>query len=351
MQNNIVKIGITHGDVNGIGYEVILKTLLDNRIFEICTPIIYGSPKVAAYHKKALDLENISLNIIKSPEEANPKRPSIINCVDDEIRVELGTSTSVAGEASKEALMRAVQDLKEGRIHALVTAPINKHSMGSTDFSFTGHTEFLQHTFKADEALMLMAGDLLKVGVVTGHIPLSQVKDYITEEMLISKLKILDDSLTLDFSIRKPRIAVLGLNPHAGEEGILGTEEDEIIKPAIEKAAEEGMNVFGPFPADGFFGSGDFTRFDGILAMYHDQGLIPFKALIPENGVNFTAGLPVVRTSPAHGTAFEIAGANKAHFGSFRRALYMACDIYRNRLQHQELNNDPLEEKNFSEQD
>jgi 4-hydroxythreonine-4-phosphate dehydrogenase len=345
-----MKIGITHGDVNGIGYEVILKTLLDNRIFEICTPIIYGSPKVAAYHRKALDMENISLNIIKAPDEANLKRPNIINCVDEEIRVELGTSTPAAGEASKDALLSAVRDLKEGRIHALVTAPINKHSMQSTDFAFTGHTEFLQHTFQADEVLMLMAGDLLKIGVVTGHMPLAHVKDFITGELVTSKLKILHDSLTVDFGVRKPRIAVLGLNPHAGEEGILGSEEHEIIKPVIQQATQEGMNVFGPFPADGFFGSGDFSRFDGILAMYHDQGLIPFKALIPDNGVNFTAGLPVVRTSPAHGTAFELAGANKAHFGSFRRALYMAFDIYRNRKQHAELNSNPLQETNLSKE-
>ena len=350
MQNNRIKIGITHGDVNGIGYEIILKTLLDNRIFEICTPIVYGSPKVAAYHRKALDIENFTLNIIKSPEEANPKKPSIINCVDDEIRVELGTSTSVAGEASRDALLRAVEDLKNGRIQALVTAPINKHNMQSAEFSFAGHTEFLQHAFDTDEALMLMAGDLLKVGVVTGHIPLSHVKNDVTGEMIMTKLRILNDSLMRDFGIRKPKIAVLGLNPHAGEEGILGSEENDIIKPAIKEAKQENMNVFGPFPADGFFGSGDFSRFDGVLAMYHDQGLIPFKTLIPENGVNFTAGLPIVRTSPAHGTAFEIAGANKAHIGSFRRALYMACDIYKNRQQYTEISSNPLSESDLSDQ-
>lgn len=350
MQNNRIKVGITHGDVNGIGYEIILKSLLDSRIFEICTPVIYGSAKVAAYHKKALDMENPSLNIIKSAEEANPNKASIINCVDDEIRVELGTSTSIAGEAAQQALLRAVEDLKNGNIQALVTAPINKHSMQSANFKYAGHTEFLQDYFDAEEALMLMAGDILKVGVVTGHIPLAHVRDYATSEMIMTKLKILNESLMVDFRIRKPRIAVLGLNPHAGEEGILGNEETDIIKPVLEEAKKGNMNVFGPFPADGFFGSGEFSKFDGVLAMYHDQGLIPFKTLIPENGVNFTAGLPIVRTSPAHGTAFKIAGANKANIGSFRRALYMACDIFRNRQLHKEISNNPLPERDLSDQ-
>jgi 4-hydroxythreonine-4-phosphate dehydrogenase len=349
MQNNRIKIGITHGDVNGVGYEIILKTLLDNRIFEICTPIIYGSAKVAAYHKKALDLESLSLNIINSSDEANPKRPNIINCVNEEIRVELGSATSISGEASRDALLKAVEDLKNGSIQALVTAPINKHSIQSADFNFAGHTEFLQAYFDAEESLMLMAGDLLKVGVVTAHIPLEEVSDHISEDKVMTKLNILHESLSIDFGIRKPRIAILGLNPHAGEEGILGNEENNVIKPVIDRAKEKNMNVFGPFPADGFFGSGDFTKFDGVLAMYHDQGLIPFKTLIPENGVNFTAGLPIVRTSPAHGTAFEIAGTNRAHFGSFRRALYMACDIYKNRLQHKELIKNPLPERDLSD--
>lgn len=350
MQKSGIKVGITHGDVNGIGYEIILKTLLDSRIFEICTPVIYGSAKVAAYHRKALDMENFSLNIIKSADEASTNKASIINCVDDEIRVELGASTKVAGEAARDALVRAVEDLKNGRIHCLVTAPINKHSMQSANFKYAGHTEFLQDYFGADEALMLMAGDILKVGVVTGHIPLAHVRDYATGEMIRTKLKILNESLTVDFGIRKPKIAVLGINPHAGEEGILGNEETDIIKPLLEEAKESNIYVFGPFPADGFFGSGDFSKFDGVLAMYHDQGLIPFKTLIPDNGVNFTAGLPVVRTSPAHGTAFGIAGANKAHIGSFRRALYMACDIYRNRRKHAEFSGNPLPERDLSNQ-
>ena len=329
MQSNRIKIGITHGDINGIGYEIILKTLLDNRIVELCTPVIYGSPKVAAYHRKTLDLENFSLNNIKSPREANPKRANIINCVDDEIR--------------------AVEDLKNGEIQALVTAPVNKHNMQSEDFNFAGHTDFLKDYFNADEVLMLMAGDLMKVGVITSHIPLADVRSSITIEKIMTKIHILNDSLTMDFGIRKPKIAVLGLNPHAGEEGIFGSEENEIIKPAIDQAKQEDIIAFGPFPADGFFGSSNFSRFDGVLAMYHDQGLIPFKTLIPDSGVNFTAGLPIVRTSPAHGTAFEIAGKNQARFGSFRRAVYMACDIYNNRLNHKELTSNPLPARDLSD--
>ncbi len=347
----MIKVGITHGDINGIGYEVLIKTLLDSRIYSICTPIVYGSPKVAAYHRKALDIDNFNLSIIKTPEEANPKRASIINCVDDDVRVELGKSTSVAGKASRQALIRAVSDLKSNKIQALVTGPINKLSIQSEDFDYTGHTEFLKDYFGAEEVLMLMAGDLMKVGVVSSHIPLARVSEILTAESILGKIKILDDALTKDFAIRKPRIAVLGLNPHAGEEGMLGSEENEVIRPAIEKAREDRHTVFGPFPADGFFGSGDFARFDGILAMYHDQGLIPFKTLIPDEGVNYTAGLPIIRTSPAHGTAFDIAGSNRARHGSFLKALYMACDIYRNRTQYEEITSNPLMERDITDLD
>jgi 4-hydroxythreonine-4-phosphate dehydrogenase len=345
----MIKIGVTHGDINGIGYEIIIKTLLDQRIFEFCTPVLYGSPKVAAYHRKALDLENLSFHNIRSPEEALPKKCSIINCVDDDIRVELGKSTKVAGEAAITALMRAVDDLKNNRIQALVTAPINKLNIQSDDFRYNGHTEFLQDYFDADESLMLMSSELMKVGVVTSHIPVADVPGHLTREEIGQKIRLLDNSLKRDFGIRKPRIAVLGLNPHAGEEGILGTEEKDIIVPAIEEAKEDKITVFGAFPADGFFGSGEFNRFDGILAMYHDQGLIPFKTLVQDEGVNYTAGLPVIRTSPAHGTAFEIAGANQARPGSFRQALYMACDIHKNRQMFDEITKDPLPVNNLKE--
>ena len=345
----MIKIGITHGDINGIGYEIIIKTLLDHRIFEICTPILYGSPKVAAYHRKALEIENLSFHSINSPEEATPKKTSIINCVDDEIRVELGKSTKTAGEAARIALMRAVDDLKHDRIQALVTAPINKQNIQSEDFRYRGHTEFLQDYFDAEDSLMLMSSEILKIGVVTGHIPLADVPGYLSQEELSAKIRILDNSLKRDFGIRKPRIAVLGLNPHAGEDGMLGSEEKDKIIPAIKETKEENIVVFGPFPADGFFGSGDFSVFDGVLAMYHDQGLIPFKTLVPDEGVNYTAGLPIIRTSPAHGTAYEIAGANKARTGSFRQAIYMACDIHKNRHLFDEITKNPLPEKDLNE--
>jgi len=345
----MIKVGITHGDVNGIAYEIILKTLLDQRIFDICTPILYGSPKVAAYHRKALDMENIIFNSVRSPEEASLKKANIINCVDDEIRVELGKSTPAAGESSRVALMRAVEDLKNDKIQALVTAPISKQNIQSDQFRYTGHTEFLQDYFDAEDSLMLMASDLMKVGVVTSHIPISSVPGFLTSEEIIAKINILNLSLKRDFGIRKPRIAVLGLNPHAGEDGILGEDESEKIIPAIEETRKKNLLVFGPFPADGFFGAGDFVNFDGVLAMYHDQGLIPFKTLVPDEGVNYTAGLPIIRTSPAHGTAFEIAGSNKARSGSFRQALYMACDIYRNRNMYDEISKDPLTEMDSPE--
>ncbi len=349
MNESKIKIGITHGDINGIGYEIIIKTLMDSRILDICTPIIYGSPKIAAYHRKALDLENFSLNIIKAPHEANQKRANIINCVDENVRVELGKSTEIAGEASYLALSRAAEDLKHQRINALVTAPINKHNIQSSNFDFAGHTEYLKEYFESEDALMLMISDILKVGVVSTHVALREVPSMLSKELVLGKIRILNDSLIKDFRIRKPRIAVLGLNPHAGEEGILGSEENEIIIPAINQAKEENIIAIGPFPADGHFGSGDFAKFDATLAMYHDQGLAPFKSIIFDAGVNFTAGLPVVRTSPAHGTAFELAGRNMAKHDSFREALFACCDIYRNRFSEEELNKDPLKITDLSD--
>ncbi len=339
-----IKIGISQGDINGVSYEIIIKSLLDNRVNELCTPIIYGSPKIAAYHRKALDIENFSLNNITRAEEANDKRPNIINCIDDNARVELGKSTKMAGEASHQALETAVMDLKDGKIQALVTAPINKHNIQSDNFKFSGHTEYLQHVFGSSEVLMLMVSDLLKVGVVAGHVPLKDLSKYITMDKVFSKIMVMNNSLIADFGIRKPKIAVLGLNPHAGDNGLLGNEEIETIIPAIEMARDKGILALGPYPADGFFGSGNFSHFDAILAMYHDQGLTPFKALVVDEGINFTAGLPVIRTSPAHGTAYDLAGKNEAHFGSFRNAIYLAIDVYRNRSGHKEVNANPLHE-------
>jgi len=349
MKNQKIRIGITQGDINGIGYEIILKTLLDSRILEICTPVVYGSPKVAAYHRKTLNISDFSLNIIKSPEEANPKRANIINCVSDDIRVELGKSTAAAGEASWLALKRAAEDAKNGKLEALVTAPINKFNIQSDSFNFPGHTEFLKDYFQVNDVLMLMYSDFLKVGLLSVHDPLKDVSNLITEERICQKIRLMNRSLTEDFKIRKPKIAVLGLNPHAGEEGMLGKEENEIIKPAIENLKNEEILAFGPYAADGFFGSGNYLKFDGIFAMYHDQGLIPFKTLVRDEGVNYTAGLPVIRTSPAHGTAYELAGKNMASHDSFRKAIYTACDIYKNRLFHADISNNPLKPVDIKE--
>ncbi|MGD2035507.1 MAG: 4-hydroxythreonine-4-phosphate dehydrogenase PdxA [Bacteroidales bacterium] len=349
MKHNKVVVGITHGDINSISYEVIIKSLTDNRIFDFCIPVVYGSPKVAAYHRKALDIDNFSFNNIKSTDEINLKRANIISCVDEDIRVELGKSTSAAGLASAQALDLAVQDLAENKIDVLVTGPINKKNIQSDKFSFPGHTEFLENRFESKGALMFMVNDFYKVGVVTGHIPLSKVAEYITKDAVLSKLRIMNHSLQFDFACRKPRIAVLGLNPHAGDEGLIGDDEKREIIPAIEAAREENILAFGPFAADGFFGSLSYSRYDGILAMYHDQGLIPFKSMSADAGVNFTAGLSVVRTAPAHGTAFEIAGKGEASPDSFRKAIYLACDIFKTRINYNEIASNPLKSYDVSE--
>lgn len=342
MKNNNVKVAISHGDINGIGYEVIMKTLSDSRVLEMCTPIIYGSSKVAAYHKKALNLQNINFNNIKEANEADDRKVNLINCISEEVKVDLGQSTAEAGEASVKSLDYALADLIDEKVNVLVTAPINKENVQSEKFSFNGHTEYLQTKTNTDDVLMLLVSDVLRVGVVTNHSPLSKVASEINKGLILSKLRILNESLIKDFGIRKPRIAVLALNPHAGDGGLLGKEEIEIIEPAIAEAKNEGMMAFGPYPADGFFGKGSFKSFDAVLAMYHDQGLAPFKALSFENGVNYTAGLPIIRTSPSHGTAYDLAGKDEASPDSFRQALYLACDIYKNRKMHEEINKNPL---------
>jgi len=349
MKTDKIRVGITHGDVNGIGYEIIIKTLMDMKIIDMCTPIVYGSPKVAAYHRKALNITNFSFNNIKNPDEANPKRANIINCIDDSVRVELGKSTSIAGTNSYTALEAAMKDLKDNKIDVLVTAPINKKNIQSKDFHFPGHTEYLNAHYPEDESLMIMVSDSIKIAVVTGHIPLNTVSENLTSEKILNKLRILNDTLVKDFTNRKPKIAVLALNPHAGDDGILGTEEKEVILPAIETAQKENIMAFGPFPADGFFGSNQFKNFDAILAMYHDQGLIPFKALSFDEGINYTAGLPIIRTSPAHGTAYELAGQNIASPVSFRNALYWAIDIFKSRKLHTQLNKNPLPSYDINE--
>lgn len=343
MKKDLIKIGITQGDINGVGYEVIIKTLLEPHIYEFCIPVIYGSAKVASYHRKALNLDHFQLNQVRNADEAVARKANIINCVDENIKVELGKSTIIAGEASLMALEKATEDLKNNKIHALVTAPVNKDNMQSPHFKFPGHTEYFTHNFNVKESLMFMVSNVLKIGLVTNHVPISQVSEAITIDKILTKLKLMNDSLIKDFGIRKPRIAVLGLNPHAGDNSLLGTEEKHIIEPAIEKAQQDNILVFGPYGSDGFFGAGNHTKFDGVLAMYHDQGLLPFKTLCFDDGVNYTAGMPVVRTSPAHGTAYEIVGTNVANESSFRSALYMAYDIYNNRKSYKEMNANPLQ--------
>ena len=342
MERKPVIAAISQGDINGIGYEVIIKALMESTINEICIPVVYGSPKVAAYHRKTLNINNFSFNNIRSAEEAHSKKANLINCLDDNVRVELGKSTPHGGEAALKSLDRAIDDLKTGKADVLVTAPIDKHNIQSENFSFAGHTEYLRSKFEAEDTLMFMISESLKVGIVTGHVPLSRVPELVTFESVLKKIRLMNRSLQYDFGLRKPKIAVMGLNPHAGDNSLLGKEEAEVIAPAVNKAQQEGIMAFGPFPADGFFGAGSIRSFDAILAMYHDQGLAPFKALSFDTGVNFTAGLPIVRTSPVHGTAFSIAGRGEASENSFRQALYLACDIFRNRKMHEEITRNPL---------
>ena len=350
MEHNKIKVGITQGDVNGIGYEVILKAFEDPTMLELCTPIVYGSPKIMTYHRKALELET-SFTIINSASEAVHGKLNIVNCCEDEVKVELGKPSKESGKAAFDALERAMAEYKEGKFDVLVTAPIHKQMIQSESFTFPGHTEYIEQSIGEGKALMILANDCLRVALATGHVPVSQIASTLTQELIVEKLTIFNAALKSDFGINGPRIAVLALNPHAGDGGVIGTEEETIITPAIKAAREQGIICFGPYPADGFMGSGAFNRFDGVLAMYHDQGLAPFKTLAMENGVNFTAGLPIIRTSPDHGTAFDIAGKNMASADSFRQALYMAIDIYRNRQSDAEANKNPLRKLYFEKRD
>jgi 4-hydroxythreonine-4-phosphate dehydrogenase len=347
METKPIIAGISHGDINGIGYEVIIKTLMDPMINDLCIPVVYGSPKVAAYHRKALNISNFSFNNIRSADEAHTKKANMINCLDDNVRVELGKSTSHGGEAAYISLEKAVGDLKDGKIDILVTAPIDKKNIQSEQFNFKGHTEYLKTRAGAEDVLMFMISENMRIGFATGHVPLKKVSELLSVELIVRKIRLMNQSLKADFAIRKPKIAVLGLNPHAGDNSLLGSEEAEIIIPALKQAENEGIMTFGPFPADGFFGAGSFTRFDGILSMYHDQGLSPFKALSFDSGVNYSAGLPFIRTSPVHGTAFAIAGKGEASENSFRQALYLAISIYRNRLLYAEITKNPLKHQDI----
>jgi len=343
MDKKTIVAGITQGDINGIGYEIIMKALSDPTVTDLCVPVVYGSPKVAAYHRKVLNFAAFNFNNVRSAAEAHPKKINLINCLGDDVRVELGKSTPEGGQASFAALESAVSDLAGNRIDVLVTAPIDKHNIQSDKFRFTGHTDYLRSKIGSHEVLMLMISESMKIGFATEHLALRDVPGAITVGGLLSKLRLLNRSLLQDFAIRGARIGVLSLNPHAGDGGLLGNEEKDIIIPAITKANEEGILAFGPYSSDGFFGSGAFSRFDAILAMYHDQGMGAFKALAFDTGVNFTAGLPVIRTSPVHGTAFDITGKNEASGNSMRQALYAAVDIYRNREMYDELIRNPLQ--------
>ena len=351
MEQNKIKVGITHGDVNGIGYEVILKAFEDPTMLDLCTPIIYGSPKIMTYHRKALEMES-SFTIINSAAEAVNGKLNVINCCDDEVKVELGKPNKESGKAAFDALERAMTEYKKGFFDVLVTAPIHKQMIQSESFTFPGHTEYIEQSVgDGAEALMILTNESLRVALVTAHIPVSKIATTLTQELIEKKLQLFNHSLKSDFGIGAPRIAVLALNPHAGDGGVIGTEEETLISPAIKAMREQGILCYGPFPADGFMGSGAFSHFDGVLAMYHDQGLTPFKVLAMENGINFTAGLPIVRTSPDHGTAFDIAGKNKATADSFRQAIYMAIDIFRNRKQDAEAYRNPLRKLYFEKRD
>jgi len=324
-------IGITHGDINGISYEIILKAFKDNRIFSDFTPVIYGSPKVAAYYKKVMKMSSFNLNHVPSINEIDHDAVNIINCTTNKIRVEIGKSTEMAGISSLNSIRHALIDIKQNKLDVLITAPINKHNIHSADFEFKGHTDFLKNEFEANDVLMMMVTDEIKVVVLTEHIAISEVSDAITVDKILSKLKLMDKTLRRDFAINRPKIAVLGLNPHSGDHGLIGKEDEEVIAKAIDIAKEENIIAIGPFAADGFFGAGTYTNFDATLAMYHDQGLAPFKIIARGGGVNYTAGLPIIRTSPAHGTAFDIAGKNKANSKSFIDAIYTALDIKKRR--------------------
>lgn len=350
MSERIV-VGITQGDVNGIGYEVILKTFEDPSMFEFCTPVVYGSPKVMTYHRKAIDSPT-NFNVVDSARDAQPDRLNVVNCNKEDVKVDFGMPTDESGQAAYEALERAVKEYREGKIDVLVTAPINKKTIHSDSFNFPGHTEYIEAKLgEGNKALMILMNSSMRVALATVHEPIAKVSSLLSKDLVKDKLRILNKSLRQDFRIEIPRIAVLALNPHASDDGLIGKEENEIIKPAIDEAAADKIQCFGPFPADGFFGSGEYRKFDAVLAMYHDQGLIPLKTMDMDCGVNYTAGLPVVRTSPDHGTAYDIAGKGVASEASMREAIFAAIDIYRSRQMEKEIHANPLGKLYFDRRD
>lgn len=343
------KIGITIGDINGIGPEVIIKALSNKTILDQCTPIIYGSSKVISYYKNTIDGDSFSYSTINSPENASYSKVNIINCWNEEADISIGQVTVDGGKYAYIALDAATRDCIEGKIDAIVTAPINKEAMKMANFSYVGHTEYLTEITNSKGSLMMMCSDTLRIALVTNHLPISEVTAQITKENVMSKLKELNKTLVEDFDIEKPIIAVLGLNPHAGDHGVIGTADDEIIKPVIIEAKKNGMLVTGPHPADGFFGSSQYTKVDAVLAMYHDQGLVAFKALSFGSGVNNTGGLPIIRTSPDHGTAYNICGKNEASPGSMRAAIYLAIDTAQQRQDYKDQRANPVKKVELKE--
>lgn len=342
LEKNKIRVGISIGDVNGIGPEIILKTFAEPMMLELCTPIIYGSSRVLGFYKKMMEnAEQLNYKIIKQADDAVFKKLNVINCWQEEIKIEPGVSNETGAKYALKALNKAIDDLNTGKIHCLVTAPIDKSQLQKVGFSFPGHTEYIASKVNG-KPLMLMVHESFRIALSTGHLALKEVAEKLNENLILDQLNILNDSLKMDFSIRKAKIAILGLNPHAGDSGKFGSEEEQIIIPALKKALDNGILAFGPFPADGFFASGNFKHYDAILAMYHDQGLIPFKIISGMAGVNYTAGLKVIRTSPDHGPAFDLAGKMKASEESFRQAVFLAIDLYVTRKKNQELLKNPL---------
>jgi 4-hydroxythreonine-4-phosphate dehydrogenase len=335
------KIGISVGDINGIGIEVIIKTFLDPQMMELCTPIVYGSSKTVSLYRKSLDIHDFSFNKIDDAKDANPKKANIIDCWEEEAEIAFGKSTSEAGKYAFTSLDAATKDLSEGKIDAIVTAPINKDNIQSEDFKFSGHTEYLESKLEG-ESLMILMADTLRIGLITGHIPIAKVSETITPELIKKKVAILYKTLVEDFAIFKPKIAILGLNPHCGDHGVIGEEDDSIIRPTIDEIQNEGKLIYGPYAADSFFGSSNYKNFDAILAMYHDQGLAPFKTLSFGEGVNYTAGLSKIRTSPDHGTAYELAGKGLANINSFKEAIFTAIKVFKTREEYKSLTENTL---------
>jgi 4-hydroxythreonine-4-phosphate dehydrogenase len=335
-------IGISCGDVNGIGIELIIKCFADTRILDLCTPVIFASNKVINFYRKSVEDINFSFYHTKYFEKINPKQVNIFNCWEEEVNINPGTLNETGGHYAVISLQTAVNAYKQGKIDGLVTAPFHKSNVQSSSFNFTGHTPYLKNIFDAQDAVMIMCAENMRVALVTEHVPVSEVAKHITKENILSKLNIINIGLQKDFGINKPRIAVLGLNPHAGDEGLVGNEEETILKPAIQQAKNNGIMAFGPYSADTFFARGQYSKFDAVLAMYHDQGLIPFKSLAIGEGVNYTMGLNMIRTSPDHGVAFDIAGKGIADPSSFLHALYCCLDVYEKRLQYAEDRENPI---------